>query len=341
MIHSITVTNYLGNSITMDLTRPEDSGFVVQSVDGLGPAKATINTSEMATNDGSIFNSARLDERNIVLNLLFMDSSGESIEDIRRKTYTYFPLKKKLTFTVETDSISMEIEGYVESNEPTIFSNTEGCQISIICPYPYFWSASNSVTTFSTMEAAFEFPFSNECVADLWDTSNILADSDEELITDSYDGYICDDGYISSSSVSSIATIIMGIIEYQSERLITYEGDAEVGVTITIHALGTVSDLTIYNLDTGESMIIDTDKLEDLTGSGIVHGDDIVICTVKGSKSATLIRDGESINILNCIDRSSDWFQLAMGDNIFAYTAETGNTNLQFSVENRVIYEGV
>lgn len=88
-------------------------------------------------------------------------------------------------------------------------------------------------------------------------------------------------------------------------------------------------------------MRIDTDKLEAYTGSGIVAGDDIVICTVKGNKSITLIRGGKSTNILNCLEKNADWFQLAKGDNIFAYTAQSGGSNLQFKIENRIVYEGV
>lgn len=52
-------------------------------------------------------------------------------------------------------------------------------------------------------------------------------------------------------------------------------------------------------------------------------------------------RNGKTTNILNCLDKNADWFQLAKGDNIFAYTAEYGSTNLQFKIENRIVYEGV
>ena len=65
------------------------------------------------------------------------------------------------------------------------------------------------------------------------------------------------------------------------------------------------------------------------------------INTSKGDKSITLIREGVSYNILNCLDKNTDWFTLAKGDNIFAFTADSGVTNLQFRIENKVIYEGV
>ena len=136
MIKSITVTNYLGDSLVLDLARPELSGFVVKSVTGLGAGKSTINTTEVATNDGSIYNSARLSSRNIVLSLAFLWKP--TIEDVRHLSYKFFPIKRMVTLLIETDNRLAQITGYVESNEPTIFSKDEGSDISIICPDPFF-----------------------------------------------------------------------------------------------------------------------------------------------------------------------------------------------------------
>ena len=121
MIKSVTVTNYLGDSIKLELTRPEKSGFIIKSIDGLGPSPANVNTTEVSTNDGSLFNSARSSQRNIVLKLQFTETFTESIEDIRQKTYKYFPLKKNLTLLIETDNRIVSTVGYPETNEPTIF----------------------------------------------------------------------------------------------------------------------------------------------------------------------------------------------------------------------------
>lgn len=307
MIKSITVTNYLGDSIKLELGRPEKSGFLIKSVSGLGPSKANINTTEVSTNDGSLFNSARLNQRNIVFEFIFVETiNGESIEDIRQKSYKYFPLKKNLDLLIETDNRIAKTTGYVESNEPNIFSSQEGTQISIICPDPHFYSAGpggNNTTVFYGIEPVFEFPFSNESLTD--------------------------------------PLIVFGNIQLKTENVITYKGDTEIGVTIHIHAIGEVENITIYNTGTREIMRINTVKLEALTGSGIVAGDDIIIKTQKGDKSITLIREGQYINILNCLGKETDWFTLAKGDNIFAFTAESGTTNLQLWIENKVIYEGV
>lgn len=122
---------------------------------------------------------------------------------------------------------------------------------------------------------------------------------------------------------------------------VPYSGDVDTGITITMRAIGDVENVTIYNTGTRESMSIDTDKLEALTGSKIVVGDEITICTVKGSKSATLLRNGVYTNILNCLSKGANWFQLTKGDNMFAYVAEYGSINLQFKVTHSILYEGV
>lgn len=301
MIKFITVTNYLGDSIKIDLARPEESGFAVRSITGLGPGKANINTTEVATNDGALFNSSRLPTRNIVIGLKYL--WRDSIEEARYLSYKYFPIKKKLTLFIETDRRKAEIEGYVESNDPNIFSEDEGSDISIICPDPFFYSDGKKTTVFYGVEPSFEFPFSNESLL-------------EPLLE-------------------------IGVTQNQTEKVIIYDGDSEVGVTITIHAVGEASKIAIYNTGTREIMRIDTDKIATFTGSGIIAGDDIVICTVKGSKSIKLQRAGKTINILNCLEKNPDWFQLAKGDNIFAYTAESGSSNLQFKIENQIAYEGV
>lgn len=302
MIKSITVTNYLGDSIKLELMRPEKSGFIVTSVTGLGPGKADVNTSEVSTTDGSLFNSARLSSRNIVISVKYLWKN--TIEEARHLSYKYFPIKRKVTLLIETDNRMAEIEGYVESNDPDIFSKEEGSDISIICPSPFFYDANeNHITSFSGIEPAFEFPFSNESL-----TENLLEFS---------------------------------VIRDVTDRVITYTGDHEVGVTITIRALGDAGDISIYNVDTKEVMYIYSSSIEALTGMGISSGDEITICTETKKKSATLLRAGMKTNILNCLNKDADWFKLVKGDNTFAYTAATGRNNLRLEIQNRVIYEGV
>lgn len=302
MIKSVTVTNYLGESIDIILSEENpDHGLIIIGMDGIGAPDADINTTSMATTDGSLYNSSRANQRNIVMRFMFTFSP--QIEDARQRTYKYFPIKKEVELLVKTDNRELKIKGYVEQNEPEVFSQQETNQISIICPDPFFYSARENTTIFSGVEPMFEFVYSNESLT--------------EMLT------------------------VFGEIRNQSERTVHYEGDADVGVTITIHALGDVGNITIYNVRTRESMAINVDKIAALTGSRFGVGDDIIITTNRGEKGVQLMRSGHYTNILNCLDRKSDWFRLTKGDNIFAYVADYGSENLQFTIDNKILYEGV
>ena len=307
MLKEVTITNYLGHSMKYTFEGPsidDESGLLITEIEGLGPVKADINMTKLATADGDIFNSARLSGRNLVIHARV--TYADTIEDARLMSYKYFPIGHKLTFTIKTDNRLAMTEGYVESNEPNIFTDESDVQISVLCESPYFFSVDENgskQTDFSNVIDLFEFPFSNESL-------------EEPLIE-------------------------FGSIVNKKENTVYYEGDAETGCKITIHAIGNVEMVTIYNIKTGDKMILDTDKLQTLTGEKIIFGDTIIINTVKGSKSINLIRNGVSINILNILGKDSEWFQLARGDNLFAYTAEYGEANVQFTVESQIIFEGV
>lgn len=309
MIKSLIVENYVGDEITITLTDANpDHGLLIWSMTGLGPPKATINTSDYAAIDGSKFNSARAEKRNIVLELKFATTDGcDMIETARMNTYKYFPLKRQVTLTFETDKKLCQIKGHVESNEPGIFSKEEGCQISIICDAPYFYEVGENsprIINFSDVVPLFEFPFENNSL-------------DENLIE--FSKY-----------------------ETNKEKLINYEGTVETGMVIRVHVLDTVGSLTIYNFVTKEWMYIDNSKIAALTGSGLKAKDDLVISTIENDQYINLVREGTITNVLNAVNRQSDWFLLRPGDNVLAFTTDDDtDDNLEFSVEFRVLYEGI
>lgn len=298
MIKSVKVTNYLGETVKIVLNEDNPShGLLITSIDGLGPAKANINKTDIASNDGSFYNSARLDPRNIVIKMLFTEA--DTIEKARLNTYRYFPIKRRVDLEIETDTRTVTTSGYIESNEPDIFSKTEGNTVSIICPDPYLYAKNSNEYDFNTIVPNFEFPF-----------------SDDEPIE-------------------------FSIVELALERNVYYDGEIEIGIVLSIHVLSDPGTISIYNLLNGESMTISDSVLEELIGSHLQAGDDIVISTVRGEKKATLLRGGEELNILNCLGRRTDWFTLVKGDNLFAVTTTYGNENIQIKITNRIAYEGV
>jgi len=301
MISTLTVTNHQDESLTIELTSPEESGFIVLGVDGLGPVKADIALTERAAVDGSLYNSARATPRNVVLRLRFFP--GGDIEALRQKSYRYFPLKKEITLQIDTEYRTSKGTCFVEANEPDIFSKEEGCAITMVFPESYLYDYFQQLTVFSSQVNLFEFPWSNESV------------------------------------VSPLLEFSELIIE--STRSVLYSGDAPVGILIHIHANGPANDVTIIDTVTLEQIAIDSAKLIATVGSDIIAGDDIWISTVQGNKYAMLIRASTEYNILNCLGTSPAWFQLERGDNVFAYTADSGLGNLEFEIYNETAYEGV
>jgi len=165
MIKSFRIVNNVGESITLDIRKPEDTGFLVSSVTGLTFPKADISMSEIAMFDGATETNERVGPRNIVMGIIFYDSNKDkkTIEELRHKCYKYFPIKRQVTFYVTNDSGTYWIKGYIEANEINIFSKNEAAQISILCPDPYFVKSSDGGTAYvSNIIPNFQFPVSFE-----------------------------------------------------------------------------------------------------------------------------------------------------------------------------------
>ena len=320
MIYSFTVTNHTGKSMVCELTNPWKEGLAVASIDGLGPGQATINVADISTKDGGLFNSARKGTRNIVFNLIFVDHDTLTIEDLRRKCYTYFPLKKnvKLKFTTSDGKSYKDylIEGRVESNEPVIFSSQEGATVSIICPQPCFYRANSQEQRFSiSSNPDFTFAF-----------SKIPSDNSELLMGDVV-SYVVSDVY--------------------------YEGDADTGIIadITFKAdvdLDSVTDKTIRidNSLTDTSNIISLEKVESIVSNllddytGISSGDKLSLSTIVGEKHLTYTHGGTEYNVLGAIEPTGSWVYLTTGSNYLVINKD-GAIEITASVKNKIYYYGV
>lgn len=325
MIKSVEVINYLGDPpLVLELTDPWKTGLYVKSITGIGPGKASINVTDLASDDGGIFNSARAETRNIVLTLGmldgFIDGVYQSIETSRQKTYRYFAKKRWLTLILHTDNRDLYIEGYVESNEPDIFSKDETTQISIICPDPKWYKAGpRDWSTFGGIENLFEFPYSNEGIPAIADLDKITVDD---------------------QVIEGNVTMFGRIVEIENV-VINYQGEVETGVEMYIHFDTSAAGLEVFNVDTGERLGIDDAKVAAVVGSGIQSNDEITICTIHGKKSAILTRDGVSYNIINALGRNPAWFQLYQGDNTFTFNASAGREGITFIMYYTLAFEGV
>lgn len=302
MINKVVITNRNGEILTIDLNDVEPaSGLFISEIKGIGPVQASINMTDLATQDGAKYNSARAEKRNIVLSLIYLCDDAETA---RVLTYKYFPLKQPITFHIETNNRKAEVTGYVESNEPDIFKEEANAQISIICDSAYFKDVGDNgiqEIPFSDIVSLFEFEFSDD----------------------------------------NSPSIEFSSIEIKRENIVTYNGETDTGILMTMYALGPFTNPIIYNNETLESLKIDTTKVASIVGSAIKAGDEIRISTVRNDKSITFVRDGKSYNILNALDKDADWFTLYPGDNVFSFTAATGELNIEFTITAQVLFTGV
>ena len=320
MIHSFTVTNHTGKSMECELTNPWKEGLAVGAIDGLGPGQATVNVADISSKDGGLFNSARKGSRNIVITLIFVDHDTLTIEDLRRKCYTYFPIKKevKLKFTT-FDGKSYKhflIDGIVESNEPSIFSQREGATISIICPDPCFYTTDDQEQRFSiASNPDFTFEF-----------SKVPSDNTELLMGD--------------------------VVSYVVTNLY-YDGDSDTGAVFDItfksdvvHTPANPKKIRIDNSLTNTTSIFSLEKVKNIVSTmvegfqGIVTGDRIILSTITGEKSLTYIHDGTSYNVLGAVESAGTWLTIAKGLNHLAIDKD-GSIEITASVKNKIRYYGV
>ena len=150
-----------------------NKNYVISEIGGLTPPKSRINLSDIAGMDGALFNSAKAETRNIVLTVL----PQNPVEKNRLALYKFAQVAQWCKIYYSNGSVDVQIEGYVETVEGSLFSKTQTIQISIICPQPYFESLREIYNDISSLISSFEFPFAidSEGVEFSYIERNVLA----------------------------------------------------------------------------------------------------------------------------------------------------------------------
>lgn len=324
MIKSLTVTNYLGKSLKITLSEAEPShGLLIKNITGIGPADASLNFSDYATNDGSEFNSARLDKRSIQITLMPIETFDITVEKARHNSYVYFPTKKQVRLIFETDERTLYCYGRVEHNTPDIFQQQEIITIDIVCEDPYFYKIVNGFE-----ETHEEFAMINPAFSSEYTHPDDPTDESLSTYFTNEDNPILEFGTYSTTDVLT--------------RDLLNEGDVEAGLLIRINFNGGINgDIHIVN-NPQDQIIIDTSEVEELLGDYIGAGDVIEISTDPKYRYAKITHNGIETNILNALNFDTiTWIVLYPGDNIVSYYVDSGNDNTEATFIYKTLYLGV
>ena len=161
MIKTVSVVNQFGDEISTNFVGVYEAPYVITKIEGHGPVGADINLTQFATNDGAMYNSARVGERVLSLTLAVVAQPGKTIEHARRWIYKTYTVKNRVTMVFTTDTGTYIVKGYVEKCEPDIFDKITKVKITIVCPDPYFYAPAKTVTNVSSVKSVFEFPFAD------------------------------------------------------------------------------------------------------------------------------------------------------------------------------------
>lgn len=152
-MYTAKIQNKNGNILV--LTQKEQV-YQLQSIEGLNPPHGTVNTTVIVGMDGALYNSSKLETREIVITLKI---NGDA-EQNRLALYSYFRTKEWCRFFYTNESRNVYIDGYVTNVECSMFEQQEVAQITILCPSPYFSDLTEIIDDISSTVSLFTFPFS-------------------------------------------------------------------------------------------------------------------------------------------------------------------------------------
>jgi len=227
-------------------------------------------------------------------NIIIKGAIRDDVITNRQKLYRVFPLKSTGTLYYYEDDLERKINYKVESIQIDDTGLHKHFQISLICPNPYFTDLENTSLQMATWSPTFKF---------------IL-------------------------QIPSDTGIKFGVKNTTSMATIENDTNIEFGMTITFTANDTVTNPSLFNVDTREEM-----KVEKIMSAG----DKIIINTYRQNKNITYISvsTGVEENINNLMVYGSKFLQIKHGSNTFRYNADDGEENLEAVIEYVNEYEAV
>lgn len=280
----------------------------ITAVAGLESSELDISTSDNALVDGASVDGKKIKPRPIHIEASFR--SNKNNPENRAKVIKFFNPKYTgkalITNMGVSRNIEYELEGWTFASVRNM-DNKLKILVDLLCPDPYMLNVDNYGKNMANISALFAFP---------WRMLSTRMTSGKLDYPDKARGML-------------LGGMTMGYRTLYREVVLANDGDVPTGVQIQFVATrGPVTNPKITNTGTGQYMRVNV---------AMQQGDILLIDTNDRHQVITL----NGVNYYQHIDRKSEPFKLAVGDNYLEYDADENYTNLDVNLFYTPKYLGV
>lgn len=273
------------------------SPFFLYSCDGVTSVYNDVVTSENTMIDGSTYQGSTTKQRNIILTLQMYCRSRKEAQENRNFLYKLFKPKATGTFIYTENDESRIIEYKTENIEIDEKGILRNVVISLLCPDPFFKAMYDIDVDMARWESLFEFAHEFNFDGEEFGTRT------DEIIKE-----------IENDTAAS-----------------------NIGITITMEAVGAVTNPAMYHIENGEYVKVGTA----FRPFNMNMGDILTITTETNNKNVLLSRNGISTIVNQYLDENSEFIQLSYGMNTLKYDADYGIDYLNVTISYRQRFLGV
>ena len=277
--------------------------FGITKIEGLESSDLEISTTDNALVDGSTVDGKRIKSRPIHLEATLRDDKNNDTN--RQRIIKFFNPKYTGKLTVNYNgtirNIEYELEGWTFVAASNVY-NKLSISVDLICPDPYMQNIDNFGQNMADISKQIAFPW--------------RVVKKKVVVPDPYKGL-------------TLPGQITGYRTLTKEVLLPNDGDVPTGVQIQFIAeRGPCKNPKITLLGTGQFVRVKVDMNQ---------GDVLMVDTNKRHQVIEL----NGVNVYQKIDRLSEPFELAVGNNYLEYDADENYTNLDVRLFYTPLYLGV
>lgn len=280
----------------------------ITAVTGLESSELDISTSDNALVDGASIDGKKIKPRPIHIEASFKSNKNnpENRANVIKFFNPKYTGKALITNMGVSRNIEYELEGWTFASVRNM-DNKLKILVDLLCPDPYMLNVDNYGKNMANISALFAFP---------WRMLSTRMTSGKLDYPDKARGML-------------LGGMTMGYRTLYKEVVLANDGDVPTGVQIQFVATrGPVTNPKITNTGTGQYMRVNV---------AMQQGDILLIDTNDRHQVITL----NGVNYYQHIDRKSEPFKLAVGDNYLEYDADENYTNLDVNLFYTPKYLGV